>query len=122
MSNKRKKILVIEDNPLNREIVEVTLKKEGYNLVLAVDGEDGLQKLEESPDLVLLDLSLPKISGWDIIKKIRKDKKYKNLPVIALTAHAMVGDREKAIKMGCNAYLPKPCLPKNIIEKVKNFI
>lgn len=122
MDKKSKKVLIIEDNPLNREIAEIALKKEGYEVILAVDGEDGLEKLCENPDLVLLDLSLPKISGWDIIKKIREDERYRTLPVIALTAHAMVGDKEKAIEMGCNAYLSKPCLPKDIVGKVKSFI
>ncbi|MFC2048685.1 response regulator [Elusimicrobiota bacterium] len=117
-----KKILVIEDNPFNREIAETALKSAGYDVVTASDGEEGLSKLQADISLILLDLSLPKLSGWDVIKKIREDNNYINLPVIALTAHAMVGDRERAIEKGCSSYLPKPCLPKEIIKEIKKFI
>lgn len=120
MLNKKKKILLIEDNPFNLEIAEVSLKKAGYNIITAVDGEEGLKKLKLKPDLILLDLSLGKVSGWDIIKKIREDED--PLPVIALTAHAMEGDREKALKMGFSSYISKPCLPRDIVEEVKKFI
>ena len=120
LENKRK-ILIIEDNSYNREIAELTLKNAGFEVISAVDGEDGLKKLESMPDLVLLDLSLPKISGWEIIKKMREEDRYCELPVIALTAHAMVGDREKALRMGCSAYLSKPCLPEDIVKEVKSF-
>lgn len=121
MAENKKRILLIEDNSFNREIVELALKKAGFEVILAVDGEDGLKKLEKNPDLVLLDLSLPKISGWDIIKKMREDTRYSDLPVIALTAHAMVGDREKVLKMGCSSYLSKPCLPEDMVKEVKSF-
>ena len=69
-----------------------------------------------------MDLSLPKMSGWDVVKRIRDNAEYDALPVIALTAHAMVGDKEKAIKAGCNSYLSKPCLPKDIVKEVKKFV
>lgn len=121
MGNK-KKILIIEDNPYNREITELILIKEGYDTIVATDGEEALIKIEESPDLILLDLSLPKISGWEIIKKLRSNEKYNDLPVIALTAHAMVGDREKALQMGCSAYVSKPCLPADIVKEIKTFL
>ena len=117
----KKKILVIEDNPFNLEITEVTLTHAGYIVITATDGEDGFRKLRMEPDLVLLDMQLPKISGWDVIKKMREDDRYRHLPVIALTAHAMVGDREKAIEMGCTSYLSKPCLPEDIVKEVKTF-
>lgn len=118
----KKTVLIIEDNPYNSEIAQVALEKAGYNIILAKDGEEGIRMLDEDPDLVLLDLSLPKISGWDVVKKIREYEKYKDLPVIALTAHAMIGDREKALKTGCNSYLSKPCLPKDIVKEVRSFL
>jgi len=117
-----KKILLIEDNQFNREIAEVALAKAGYTVITATDGEQGIEMLKQKPDLVLLDLSLPKISGWDVVAKIRKNEGTKNLPVIALTAHAMVGDRENAIKMGCSSYLSKPCLPENIVKEVNKYL
>ncbi|MFH1415875.1 MAG: response regulator [Elusimicrobiota bacterium] len=122
MSKKKKKILVIEDNPFNREITELTLQEAGFEVILAEDGEEGLEKLKENPDLVVLDMQLPRVSGWDIIQKMRQDKKYCDLPVVALTAHAMVGDREKALDMGCSAYISKPCLPEDIVKEVKIFL
>lgn len=119
---KKKKILLIEDNPYNREITETTLKKAGYMVISAEDGIEGIKKLSLEPELVLLDLSLPKISGWDVIKKIREDEQYIHLPVIALTAHAMVGDRERALNMGCSSYLSKPCLPKDIVKEIEKYL
>lgn len=121
MSGKKKRILLIEDNPFNREIAELALKRAGFEVIMAIDGKEGLEKLEKKPDLVLLDLSLPRISGWDVIRKIREDMRYNNLPVIALTAHAMMGDREKILQMGCSSYLSKPCLPEDIVKEVKSF-
>jgi len=115
-----KYILLIEDNPDNREIVETSLKKEGFKVFSAKDGEEGLKMLEKNPSLVLLDMSLPKISGWDLIKKIREENRV--LPVIALTAHAMAGDRERILQSGCNDYLSKPCLPKDIVKKVRKWL
>ncbi|MBN2407770.1 MAG: response regulator [Elusimicrobia bacterium] len=118
-----KKILLIEDNPFNREIAEISLRKAGYDIMMAENGEEGMQKLEkDEPDLVLLDLALPKISGWDIVKMLRQNPRYRDLPVIALTAHAMVGDKEKALEVGCSSYLSKPCLPEDIVKEVKKFI
>ncbi|RLD17227.1 MAG: response regulator [Caldiserica bacterium] len=119
----KKTVLLIEDNPDNREIVETVLRKNSYKVISACDGEEALKRLKKGNyDLVLLDLSLPKISGWDLIKMIREDERIKDLPVIALTAHAMQGDKEKAIEAGCNDYISKPCKPYEIVEKVKRWI
>ncbi len=116
------KILIIEDNPFNMEIARTVLRQEGYDTITASDGQEGLEKVSSLPDLVLLDLSLPKLSGEDVVKAIRKDTRYKDIPVIALTAHAMEGDRERALEIGCSSYLPKPCLPKDIVREVKKYI
>jgi len=119
----KRTVFLIEDNPDNREIAETVLKRSGYHVISAFDGEEAVKKLKkENFDLILLDLSLPKISGWDLIKMIRTDERIKSVPVIALTAHAMHGDREKAIEAGCNDYISKPCKPSEIVEKVKRWI
>lgn len=121
--NRKHTILLIEDNELNREIASVSLKKAGYAVLETDNGKSGLEVLETREiDLLLLDLSLPDISGWDIISRIRKDEARAALPVIVLTAHAMVGDRERAIRLGCSAYLTKPCLPDKIVKEVKSFL
>lgn len=117
-----KKILLIEDNPDNPEIVATTLKKSGYGVIASSSGEEALKKISQKPALVFLDLSLPRMSGWEVIRLIRAQEAYKDLPVIALTAHAMVGDREKVLASGCSDYLAKPCLPKDIIQKTKKWI
>ncbi|MFW6172134.1 MAG: response regulator [Elusimicrobiota bacterium] len=116
------KILIIEDNEFNREIAETTLKKQGYDVITAVDGKEGLEKISQKPDLILLDLSLPKVSGWEIVKKVREDEEIRTVPILALTAHAMVGDREKAMRMGCSAYLSKPCLPSELVKEVESIL
>lgn len=120
---KQHRILLIEDNQFNREIASLSLKKAGFVVIEAENGREGLEALQaERPDLVVLDLSLPDISGWDIIKKIREDESSPPVPVIVLTAHAMVGDREKAIRMGCSSYLTKPCLPEKLVDEVRSFL
>ncbi len=121
--SEKKTILIIEDNPYNREIAVTVLEKEGYVTITAETGKEGLEKLREvSPDLVLLDLALPEMSGWEVVKEIRGDEKFALLPVIALTAHAMSGDRKRAIQSGCSSYLSKPCRPGDISNEVKKFI
>ncbi|HLD30462.1 MAG TPA: response regulator [bacterium] len=117
-----KKVLLIEDNPDNREIVSTALRKEGYHVTAAPDGETALKKVKDIPDLILLDLSLPKMSGWEVVRLLKENEDYRHIPVIALTAHAMVGDREKALASGCNDYLAKPCLPRAILEKTRKWI
>jgi two-component system cell cycle response regulator DivK len=116
------KILIIEDNPFNMEISRTVLQEAGYDIIEASDGQTGLEKVSQEPDLVLLDLSLPKLSGEEVVKAIRRDEKYSHIPVIALTAHAMDGDRRKALEAGCSSYLAKPCLPKDIVREVKKYL
>ncbi|MGM0568454.1 MAG: response regulator [Elusimicrobiota bacterium] len=119
----QKTVLIIEDNPYNREIAVTSLEKDGYKVLTAEDGIEGLEKIRSlCPHLVLLDLSLPELSGWDVVKKLREDEKFRDLPIIALTAHAMAGDRKKAYQSGCSSYLSKPCRPRDISREVKEFI
>jgi len=103
------KILVAEDNPTNMKLITAALKKQDYSLLQATDGAEALEAaISGTPDLIIMDLQLPKISGWEVIRKLRQMPGFSNVPIIAVTAYAMKGDKEKAIEAGCNAYLPKP--------------
>jgi two-component system, cell cycle response regulator DivK len=103
-----KKILIVEDVEMNRDLL-VQLLEDDYELIEATDGRQGLEMARsERPDLILLDISLPEMDGWEVTKRIREDAAIKGTPIIAVTAHAMAGDREKAMDAGCNGYLSKP--------------
>jgi two-component system, cell cycle response regulator DivK len=103
-----KKILIVEDVEMNRDLL-VQLLEDDYQLAEAVDGKQGLEMaVTESPDLILLDISLPEMDGWEVTQRIRQDDRTKHIPIIAVTAHAMAGDEEKAYETGCNGYLSKP--------------
>ena len=103
------KILIVEDNEMNSDMLSRRLERRGFTVVLAVDGGEGVAKAKsEMPDLVLMDMSLPVMNGWEATQAIRADASMAQLPVIALTAHSMPGDREKAMEAGCNDYDTKP--------------
>ena len=103
------KILIVEDNPKNRDMLSRRLIKRGYDVVLAVDGQEGIDMVSsENPDLILLDMSLPVIDGWDVARHLKADDATKSIPIIALTAHSMQGDREKCLEAGFDDYLAKP--------------
>jgi len=103
------KILIVEDNEMNRDMLSRRLERRGFEVVIAVDGGEGVAMARsESPDLVLMDMSLPVMNGWEATQAIRADAALAHLPVIALTAHSMPGDREKAMEAGCNDYDTKP--------------
>jgi CheY-like chemotaxis protein len=113
------KILLVEDNEMNRDMLSRRLERRGYEVVMAVDGADGVAKAKsERPDLVLMDMSLPVIDGWEATRRIRQDPETANVPVIALTAHAMDGDRERAMEAGCNDYDVKPIELPRLLEKI----
>ena len=115
-----KKILIIEDNADSREIFRTVLEIAHYEVTEAVDGEDAVKKIEEAEySVILVDLSLPKISGWDLIEIIKK--KYPSTPLIAATAHAMSGDRDKALNAGCDDYISKPLKPSDLVKKVNKY-
>ena len=104
----RKKILVVEDGEFNRDLL-VQLLEEEYALVVAVDGEDALAKARsERPDLILMDLGLPVLDGWEATRRLKADRELRHIPVVAVTSHAMVGDERKARLAGCDGFLPKP--------------
>ena len=103
------KILLVEDNEMNRDMLSRRLERRGYEVVVAVDGPEGVLKAQsERPDLILMDMSLPVIDGWEATRLIRKNPELATVPIIALTAHAMDGDRERAVEAGCNDYDVKP--------------
>jgi two-component system, cell cycle response regulator DivK len=103
------KILLVEDNEMNRDMLSRRLSRKGYELVIAVDGQQGVDLAHsEKPDLILMDMSLPVKDGWTATRELKADESTKNIPVIALTAHAMSGDREQALGAGCDDYDTKP--------------
>jgi len=117
----KEKILIVEDNPVHMRLMEMTLRAQNYTLLKATDGEEALDiATREQPDLILMDICLPKINGFEVTRKLRENGVFSHTPIIALTAHAMRGDREKVIESGCNAYLTKPIdtrqLPRVIAE------
>lgn len=117
------KILLVEDNELNRDMLSRRLIRRGFDVTIAVDGGQGADMaVSESPDLILLDMSLPVMNGWEVAQKLKADSATRNIPIIALTAHAMGGDREKALDAGCNEYETKPVEFKRLLEKMNSFL
>ena len=103
------KILLVEDNEDNRDMLSRRLERKGFMVTLAIDGQDGVSKANSDlPDLILMDMSLPVMDGWEATKSLKESPETANIPVIALTAHAMSSDREKAIEAGCDDYDTKP--------------
>jgi CheY-like chemotaxis protein len=113
------RILLVEDNEMNRDMLSRRLTRNGYEVSIAVDGQQGADMaLSERPDLILMDLSLPVIDGWEATRRIRANDATRRIPVIALTAHAMAGDREKAIEAGCDDYDTKPVEITRLLAKI----
>jgi two-component system, cell cycle response regulator DivK len=118
-----KRILVVEDNKDNMTLIVDVLSSFAYEVLQAVDGEMGLELAQqEKPDLILMDLSLPRMDGWTATRQIKSDAKLKSIPVIALTAHAMVGDRERALEAGCDDYLSKPIDLPELAKKLMQYL
>jgi len=120
----QEKILIVEDNPQNMKLIEMTLRGKGYTLLKATDGEEALDMaMREQPDLIIMDMQLPKLNGLEVTKQLRKTSAFSHTPIIALTAYAMKGDREKFISGGCDAYVSKPIntreLPGMIAEMLR---
>jgi CheY-like chemotaxis protein len=117
------KLLLVEDNEMNRDMLSRRLIKKGFEVVMAVDGKQGLDMAtSEAPELILLDMSLPVMDGWEVAGHLKSDDNLKNIPVIALTAHAMAGDREKALEAGCDEYDTKPIEFKRLLEKINTML
>ena len=117
------KILLIEDNEMNRDMLSRRLVKRGYEVVVAVDGQEGVTKARtEAPTLVLMDMSLPVLDGWEATRALRADPSTRSIPVIALTAHAMAGDREKALAAGCDDFDTKPIELERLLGKIEALL
>ena len=117
------KILIVEDNEMNRDMLSRRLERKGFEVVMAEDGQKGVDMAKsENPELILMDLGLPVIDGWEATNQIKNDDKTKNIPIIVLTAHAMSGDREKALEAGADEYDTKPAEFKRLLGKIKSFI
>ena len=113
------KVLIVEDNEMNRDMLSRRLQRKGFDVEIAVDGQEGIDMAASgSPDVVLMDMSLPVIDGWEATRRLKADTATKSIPVIALTAHAMEGDREKALEAGCDDYDTKPINFKRLLEKI----
>jgi len=118
-----KKVLIVDDNQDSRELVVKILKARGYQMIEAVDGEEALEKaIAEKPDLILMDRSLPKIDGYEVTRRLKGREEFKGIPIVALTAHAMTGDREKALEAGCDGYISKPIDVRALPELIRSYL
>ena len=117
------KILIVEDNEMNRDMLSRRLMRKGFEIVMAEDGQKGVEMSKsENPDLILMDLSLPVMDGWQATSTIKANPDTNSIPIIVLTAHAMAGDREKALGAGADEYDTKPIEFKRLLGKIKEFL
>lgn len=117
------KILLVEDNEMNRDMLTRRLEKRGYTVVIAVDGGEGVAKAKaEVPDLILMDMSLPVLDGWDATRQVKADPATAGIPIIALTAHAMESDRQKALGAGCDDFDTKPVELPRLLLKIEELL
>ena len=117
------KILVVEDNEMSRDMLARRLQRRGYSVVSAYDGEQGRAMAHsESPDLILMDTGLPDMDGWEVTRSLKSHEETRHIPIIALTAHALVTDREKAFEVGCDDYDTKPVDLARLTEKMGNLL
>ena len=117
------KILLVEDNELNRDMLSRRLERKGFEVVMAADGQQGIDlAMSEDPDLILMDMDLPIVDGWEATRRVKAGESTRGIPVIALTAHAMVGDRDKAIAAGCDDYDTKPIDFSRLLGKIETLL
>jgi len=117
------KLLLVEDNEMNRDMLSRRLQKKGYEVVLAVDGEEGVAKARaEAPALILMDMSLPGIDGWEATRRIKADPQTSRTPVVALTAHALTSDRDQALAAGCDDFDTKPVEFSRLLAKIESLL
>jgi len=117
------KILLVEDNEMNRDMLSRRLIKKGYEVVMALDGEQALEMAQtEAPDLILMDISLPGLDGWEATRRLKANPETKAIPIIALTAHAMAGDKEKCLEAGCDDYDTKPVEFPRLLGKIQDLL
>lgn len=117
------KILLVEDNEMNRDMLSRRLQKKGYEVVLAIDGEEGIAKAQsELPALILMDMSLPGIDGWEATRRLKATARTRSIPVIALTAHVLTSDRDKALAAGCDDFDTKPIEMQRLLNKIETLL
>jgi CheY-like chemotaxis protein len=117
------RLLLVEDNEMNRDMLSRRLQKKGYEVLLALDGPQGVEMAQTHvPDLILMDMSLPVIDGWEATRRLKADDKTRGIPIIALTAHAMSGDRDKALQAGCDDYDTKPIELPRLLAKIETLM
>lgn len=117
------RILIVEDNPENMRLLEMVLRAKGYTLLKASDGEEALDiAMRERPDLIIMDIRLPKMSGLEVTRKLRETPAFSHTPIIAITAYAMKGDKERVIESGCDAYLSKPINTRELPEIIAEML
>lgn len=117
------KILLVEDNEMNRDMLSRRLQRNGFEVISATDGQQGIDRAKEaSPDLILMDMSLPVIDGWEATQRLKSDPATAAIPVIALTAHAMADDRQRALDAGCDEYDSKPVELPRLLEKINALL
>ena len=122
-TNQGKTVLIVEDNEDNLVVYRTILEHVGYHVIEARDGEEGVRRAtDEHPDLILMDISIPKIDGWEATRRLKGEDTTRDIPIIALTAHALEEDREKARRAGCDGYLAKPVEPRRVVEEVERFV
>jgi len=118
-----KRILVIEDNADNLYMITFLLEKNGYMVIVAEDGVEGVKlSVSEKPDLILMDIQIPLLDGYEATKQIKDNEEINNIPIIAITSYAMVGDKEKAMNAGCDGYIEKPINPETFIAELERFL
>lgn len=119
----KKRILVVEDDMDNRTIVSEILNIQGYQVSIGANGQEALVLIQkERPDLIVMDMSMPVMSGWDLAKRLKADQNTSPIPIVAFTAHAMAGDEAKARAAGCDDYVSKPCAPKDLVAVIRKWL
>lgn len=121
--DRRRKVLIVEDNEDNRIVYSTMLRHFGFDVDEAENGAEGILKARTNhPDLILMDIAIPLVDGWEAVQRLKKDPATSHIPIVALTAHAMPADRERAVQVGCDGYLAKPCEPRAVVEEVKRIL
>lgn len=119
----QRRILIVEDNEDNRIVYSTMLRHFGFAVDEAENGAEGILKARtKRPDLILMDIAIPLVDGWEAVQRLKKDPTTSHIPIVALTAHAMPADRERAMQVGCDGYLAKPCEPRAVVEEVKRIL
>ena len=118
-----KKLLLVEDNEMNRDMLSRRLARRGYEIFIAIDGEQGISEaVKQLPDLIIMDMSLPVLDGWETTRRLKQRDETKGIPVLALTAHAMAGERDRALEAGCDDYDTKPVDFTRLLGKIENLL